>query len=53
MCTRSHPAEGLRGRVSAISETPIDFSEGTFYEVTLEVENPEGRGFRVRQYMST
>ena len=36
------PEETLRGTVSAISEVPIDLSEGTFYEVTFVVENPAG-----------
>jgi len=36
------PEEILRGTVSAISEDPIDLSEGTFYEVTFVVENPAG-----------
>jgi multidrug efflux pump subunit AcrA (membrane-fusion protein) len=36
------PEEILRGTVSAISEAPIDLSEGTFYEVTFVVENPGG-----------
>jgi hypothetical protein len=34
--------ETLRGTVRAISEVPIDLSEGTFYEVTFGVENPAG-----------
>ena len=41
-CSTRIPAETLRGTVSAISETPIDLSEGTFYEVTFVVENPGG-----------
>ena len=36
------PEATLRGTVNAISEVPIDLSEGTFYEVTFVVENPAG-----------
>ncbi len=38
----AQPAVTFRAKVSAISETPVDWLEGTFYRVTFVVSNPAG-----------
>ena len=38
----AHPAVTLYAKVSAISELPVDSSEGALYQVTFVVDNPGG-----------
>ena len=38
----AHPAVTLYAKVSAISEVPVDSSEGALYQVTFVVDNPGG-----------